>query len=234
MQERYRSDLLRAISHDLRTPLSGIMGNSEMLMSMTEMADERYRLAQSIYEDAAWLKAMVENILHLTRLQEGRLALNPQPEAVEEVVGAALAAIEKRCPEREFAVEIPDELMMVPMDAHLISQVLVNLLDNAARHTKREGEIRLTVSQENHMARFSVRDEGVGISESDLPHVFQAFYTTATRGADARRGIGLGLSICESIVKAHGGTIMAQNRTDRRGAEFIFEIPMEGSQDATV
>ena len=234
MQERYRSDLLRAISHDLRTPLSGIMGNSEMLMSMTEMADERYRLAQSIYEDAAWLKAMVENILHLTRLQEGRLALNPQPEAVEEVVGAALAAIEKRCPEREFAVEIPDELMMVPMDAHLISQVLVNLLDNAARHTKREGEIRLTVSQENHMARFSVRDEGVGISESDLPHVFQAFYTTATRGADARRGIGLGLSICESIVKAHGGTIMAQNRTDRRGAEFIFEIPMEGRQDATV
>ena len=226
-QERYRGNLLRAISHDLRTPLAGIMGTSEVIMDMTEKDDARFSLAEGIYKDADWLHSLVENILSLTRLQDGRLTLNKQPEAVEEVIGAAVLAIGKRAPEREIAVQIPDDLLMVPMDARLIGQVLVNLLDNAIKHTQPGEEISVTVSEDKDFAVFTVADRGTGISEQDLPHVFQMFYTTQGKGPDAKRGIGLGLAICESIVTAHGGTIHAQNRRDGKGAEFTFTLPIK-------
>ena len=228
-QERYRGNLLRAISHDLRTPLSGIMGASEMLMSLTEKADERYGLEEGIYKDAYWLHSMVENILSLTRLQEGKLIIKKQMEAVEEIVGAAVIAIEKRAPERDIVINIPDNLVMVPMDAKLINQVLINLLDNAVKHTKPEDEISVSVevNETDKTAVFAVADCGEGIPEEDLPRVFQMFYTTGGRGSDSQRGVGLGLAICESIVNAHGGSISAGNRKDRRGAEFVFSLPLE-------
>ncbi|MDD3252903.1 MAG: DUF4118 domain-containing protein [Lachnospiraceae bacterium] len=228
-QERYRGNLLRAISHDLRTPLAGIMGTSEMLMGMTDRQDRRYGLAEGIYKDADWLHSLVENILNLTRLQDGRLVLNKQVEAVEEVIGVALNAIGKRAPEYEITVDIPDKLMLVPMDAKLIDQVLVNLLDNAVKHTPAEKEISVTVEEheEKQLAIFTVADRGSGIAAQDLPHVFQMFYTTHGKEPDAQRGVGLGLSICESIVRAHGGTLSAQNRNDGNGAVFTFTLPLE-------
>lgn len=228
-QERYRGNLLRAISHDLRTPLSGIMGTSEMLMGMTDEEDDRYALAEGIYKDADWLHSLVENILGLTRLQDSRLALNKEMEAVEEVIGVAVMAIGKRAPEREITVHIPDSVMLVPMDARLIDQVLVNLLDNAVKHTQPEEEITITVNEnkEEGVAVFTVADRGTGISPVDLPHLFQMFYTTHGKEADAQRGVGLGLAICESIVNAHGGTISAQNRKDGPGARFTFTLPLE-------
>ena len=232
-QERYRGNLLRAISHDLRTPLAGIMGTSEMIMDMTDKSDARYALADGIYKDADWLHALVENILSLTRLQDGRLTLHKEQEPVEEVIGAAVAAIEKRAPEREIAVHIPDEILMVPMDAKLIGQVLTNLLDNAVKHTQPEEEISVTASKDpqQQMAVFAVADRGTGIAAQDLPNIFQMFYTTKGKGPDAKRGIGLGLAICESIVTAHGGTISAQNREDGKGAVFTFTLPLEENTD---
>ena len=118
---------------------------------------------------------------------------------------------------------------MVPMDAKLIGQVLVNLLDNAVKHTQPEEEIAVCVAEDTqtNQAVFTVADRGTGILEQDLPHVFQMFYTTQGKGPDAKRGIGLGLAICESIVTAHGGTIHAQNRTDGKGAEFTFTLPLK-------
>ncbi len=231
-QERYRGNLLRAISHDLRTPLAGIMGTSEMLMGMTDHEDPRYLLANGIYKDADWLHSLVENILSLTRLQDGRLMLNKQPEAVEEVISAALFAISKRAPEREIAVHIPDDILLVPMDAKLIGQVLVNLLDNAVKHTGPDEEISIAVRKDtqSHSAVFSVADRGSGISSEDIPHIFQMFYTTSGNGPDASRGIGLGLTICDSIVKAHGGTITARNREDGKGAEFTFTLPLKETE----
>ena len=228
-QERYRSNLLRAISHDLRTPLSGIMGTSEMLIGMTDKDDGRYALAEGIYKDADWLHSLVENILGLTRLQDSRLILNKEMEAVEEVIGVAVMAIGKRAPEREITVHIPDSVMLVPMDAKLIDQVLVNLLDNAVKHTPPEGEISITAREkkETGVALFTVADRGTGIAPVDMPHLFQMFYTTHGKEADAQRGVGLGLAICESIVKAHGGTISAQNRSGGQGAEFTFTLPLE-------
>lgn len=229
VQERYRANLLRAISHDLRTPLSGIMGTSEMIMDMSTQTDPRYDLASAIHKDADWLHSLVENILSLTRLQEGKLILNKQPEAVEEVLAGAIERISKQWPEYEIDVSMPDELLMIPMDAKLIRQVLINLLDNAIKHTLPDGDIHISVEKDenSHFAVFKITDSGSGISQEDLPHLFQMFYTSRTQIADAKHGIGLGLTICDAIIKAHGGTIEAKNRNDRTGAEFTFTLPME-------
>ena len=225
-QEHYRSNLLRSISHDLRTPLSGIMGTSEMICDMSKKGDPRYELAQGIWKDADWLHSLVENILNLTRLEDGRLTLHKQPEAVEELVESALDHIAKRAPEYEIDVRLPEEFIMVPVDAKLIVQVLVNLLDNAIKHTPPEKDIRITVWSEDEKVVFSVADCGTGILHEDFTHIFETFYTTQKTSADSQRGIGLGLAICEAIVRAHGGNIRAENRKGG-GAEFIFCLPME-------
>lgn len=234
MRQRDRGNLLRAISHDLRTPLSGIMGTSEMLMSMTREDEEQYQLAFGIYKDANWLHSLVENILNLTRLQEGRLVIYKQPEAVEEVVGVAVAAILKRVPDRTISVHIPSDVLMVAMDARLIEQVLVNLLDNAICHTQPQEEVSIVVHVDAaaFLAVFTVADCGSGITDQDLLHVFDIFYTTQRPGFHAHRGVGLGLAICKSIITAHGGTILAQNRDDEPGAELVFTLPMEDKPDA--
>ena len=229
--ERYRGNLLRAISHDLRTPLSGIMGTSEMIRDMSREDDPRHALAQGIWDDADWLRSLVENILNLTHLEDGRLVLQKQPEAVEEIIANALEHIAKRAPEREIGVDIPEDLLLVPMDARLIVQVLVNLLDNAIKHTAPEREIRIAVQRDGTDAVFCVADRGDGISPEDLPYIFRTFYTSRHNRADAKRGIGLGLAICDAIVKAHGGTIRAENRTDG-GALFRFTLPMEVAENA--
>ena len=229
--ERYRGNLLRAISHDLRTPLSGIMGTSEMIRDMSREDDPRHALAQGIWDDADWLRSLVENILNLTRLEDGRLVLQKQPEAVEEIIANALEHIAKRAPEREIGVDIPEDLLLVPMDARLIVQVLVNLLDNAIKHTAPEREIRIAVQRDGTDAVFCVADRGDGISPEDLPYIFRTFYTSRHNRADAKRGIGLGLAICDAIVKAHGGTIRAENRTDG-GALFRFTLPREVAANA--
>jgi len=231
-QERYRVNLLRAISHDLRTPLAGIMGTAEMLKDMTPADDPRYALAEDICKESDWLHSLVNNILSLTRLRDGALPLSKQMVPVEEVVGGAVNHV-IRLSGREITVEAPEEVMFVPMDAGLIEQVLVNLLDNAVKHTPPWEEIRISVRRDdkNHMAVITVADRGTGILKDDLPNIFQMFYTASGRKADAERGIGLGLTICAAIVEAHGGLIEARNRTDGHGAEFEFSLPMEEKHD---
>lgn len=225
-QEQERANMLRAISHDLRTPLSGIMGSAEMLMDMTEKTDRRQALLKGIYKDADWLKSLVENILSLTRLQDGRVVVHKEMEALEEVIASAAAHIEKNYPDREVEVNIPDEFQMVPMDARLMEQVITNLLDNAVKHTKSEEKISVDIEYLPDAARVIVRDEGEGIAEEDEGNLFQLFYTSKTRSSDVKKGIGIGLTICETVVKAHGGTITGKNRSDKKGAEFIFTLPL--------
>lgn len=230
VQERYRSNLLRAISHDLRTPLSGIMGTSEMLMDMIKPADFRYSLVKGIHADAEWLHSLVENILNLTRLQDGKLVLEKEMEAVEEVIGSAVERITVRLPEHEITVTVPDELLLVPMDARLIEQVIINLLDNAIKHSPSKAQISISATKDEtvHSAVFVIKDKGSGIAASDLPHIFDMFYTSSLKRTDSKHGIGLGLAICDSIIKAHGGSIEARNRIDGKGAEFIFMLPLGG------
>jgi two-component system sensor histidine kinase KdpD len=172
------------------------------------------------------MRSVVENILNLTRLQED--SLHKQPEAAEEIVGGAVRHILRRSPEHRIEVDVPEELLFVPMDAKLIEQTLINLLDNAVRHTAPEDGISVAVTEGEGEAVFSVLDEGGGIDEAHLPNIFQTFYTTREKHADAAHGIGLGLAICKTIVEAHGGSITARNRAGRKGAEFSFNLPMEG------
>lgn len=234
VQERYRGNLLRAISHDLRTPLSGIMGTAEMLMDMSEKEDPRYELAQGILKDTQWLHSLVENILSLTRIQEGPIQIHKEYEAAEEIVGGAVARISGVAPEYEISVKVPEDVLMVPMDGKLIMQVLINLLDNAVKHCQPEEEISVTVEKVLGDAVFKVSDSGEGIAAEDLPNLFQTFYTSQIKSADSKKGIGLGLSICESIVTAHGGTMGAQNRADGPGAEFMFTLPLHAAGMAEV
>lgn len=229
VQERYRGNLLQAISHDLRTPLTGIMGTAEMLLTMTEKDDNRYDYIKEIYGDADWLHSLVENILSLTRLQEGKLVLHKQEEAAEEVIGAAVRHVSHLHPEHDIWVTAPDELLLVPMDAKLIRQVLINLLDNAIKHSEPGQEIHVSLKKEKaeDFAVFSVCDGGEGIDTSDISNIFQMFYTSASRRNDVKLGVGLGLTICEAIVKAHGGAITAKNRDSGKGAEFVFTLPLK-------
>lgn len=227
MKERYRANLLRAISHDLRTPLAGMMGTAELLMDMTHVDDKRYPMIWGIYQDADWLHSLVENILSLTRLQDGKMAVKKELEALEEVIATAVNHIEKMYKGREVQVFLPDDFKLVPMDARLIGQVITNLLDNAIKHTQEDEHIKITVSYNEKDAIVCVEDEGEGIDEKDESNIFQMFYTTQTKSADAKKGIGLGLTICETVIKAHGGTIQGTNRKDRTGAQFIFKLPLK-------
>ena len=233
MQERYRGNLLRAISHDLRTPLASIMGTAEMMMDMLPQDGAAHTHAKNIYGSAEWLHDLVENILALTRLQDGKLAIKKQEEAAEEVIGSAIQHMAQRAPGREMTVAVPDELLLVPMDAKLIQQVLINLLDNAVKYTTNQQEIMVSVSIEpkENMAVFVVTDKGVGIAPEDLPHIFEMFYTRKAPSADAVRGIGLGLPICDAIIRAHGGSMSAENRPDGPGAVFTFTLPLEAAND---
>lgn len=228
-KERYRSNLLRAISHDLRTPLAGIIGSCEMLLDMTDAQSPQYAIAADMHKEAIWLHSLVENILSLTRLQDGSLSLCKQVEAVEEIIAGAVRRMAKRAPECIIHVDIPEKLILVPMDAKLIEQVLINLLSNAVLHANVKDPVDVIVSENTaeKMVRFVVQDRGVGIVEEDLPHIFEMFYTRGRGHADAGQGIGLGLAICETIVQAHGGEITAENRTDGLGARFTFTLPVE-------
>lgn len=226
-REKFKSNLLRAISHDLRTPLAGISGAAEILQYNLNDGENR-RLAKDIYDDANWLTHMVENILSLTKIEEGKMIQNIQMEAVEEIVAEAVKRASKYAGSHTITVKIPDEVLFVPMDGKLIVQVLINLIDNAVKHTTLDNEICVEIRPENRKVWFSVIDHGTGIPAEDVPHVFDLFYRAEHAHADSRRGIGLGLTICKSIIDAHGGSISAQNNTEG-GVAVRFWLPYEGS-----
>ncbi len=223
VKERYRSNLLRAISHDLRTPLSGIMGTSEMIMDMNAH-NETYQLAHGIYEEANWLYLLVENILSLTKVEEGKLVIHKELEAVEEVIGSAVYHVTKNN-QRKIEVHVPDDVLMVPMDAKLIQQVIINLLDNAMKHTPKDKPISIDAYQKEDSAYIVVEDYGRGFENQDPQQIFEMFYTNnGTNSSDGSKGVGLGLTICKAIVEAHGGTIHAENCSEHQGARFVVKL----------
>jgi two-component system sensor histidine kinase KdpD len=220
--ERFKNNLLRSISHDLRTPLTRITGASEMLNhSLND--NESLKLVSEIYEDSRWLTKLVENILSLTRIQEGRLALNIKKEAVEEIVAESIARASKYNPDHKVSINLPDEVLFVPMDGKLIEQVLINLVDNAIKHTTPQNEIIVSIWPEGGKVWFEVYNNGLGINENDLPNLFKMFYVGSNKIPDSRQGMGLGLSICKAIINYHGGEIYAENN-EEGGATFKFYL----------
>ncbi len=226
-QEALRANLLRAISHDLRTPLTSISGNAAILLEdLGELGDGRKKeLYASIYDDAIWLNGLVENLLTITRTENGTVKLNLQSELVSDAIEEALRHLDRNAARRKIRTELQNDLLMARMDAALIVQVLINLINNAVKYTPEDAAITIGAKAEGGMAALWVEDEGPGIPEEDRDRVFEMFYTGVKHSPDSRRGIGLGLALCRSIIQAHGGDIAAEN-VQPHGTRFRFTLPI--------
>lgn len=222
--EKMRANLLRAISHDLRTPLTGIIGNSSLFLENHERLSnkEQQDIVNSISNDANWLLNMVENLLTVTRIQGDNFSITTNDEPIEEVIGEALQRLYKRHPDANINVQIPEEFILLPMDAILIEQVTINLLENALVHSDSNKPIDLLIENHPTEVSFTIRDYGIGLPQSMLDNPFTGT-TRSTKTSDGHKGMGIGLSICKTIITAHRGTLVGRNHG--AGAEFIFTLP---------
>ena len=229
-KEKMYADLLRAVSHDIRTPLTGIVGATNVLLEQDSglTKEQRLQLLRSTNEDAQWLIRIVENLLSITRISSEEAKVKKEPEPAEEVIESAVAKTHKHYPEVDIRVHLPDELMMVPMDPLLMEQVLVNLMENAVIHGETH-HIDVTLSSEGNCAVFTVADDGRGIPQHLLPRLFDGS-ARSDRSSDGKRSMGIGLSVCRTIVLAHGGVIRGDNRQEG-GAVFTVTLPMKGEND---
>lgn len=229
-REKMRANLLRAISHDLRTPLTSIIGSVSAVLDDEKLSTEQSRhLLEDVRDDAQWLIRMVENLLSVTRIEndQQKYHINKTPEVLEEIVSESVSKFKKRFPNIKISVSVPEDILFVPMDAVLIEQVISNLLENSVIHGVTTQNISLNVCTKDQNAVFSVSDDGRGIDKDALPRLFTDYFDRA----DAtyyreKRNMGIGLSVCMTIIKAHGGTISAKNNPDR-GACFVFTLPLE-------
>lgn len=225
--EQLRANLLRSISHDLRTPLTSISGNASNLISNGNDIDDatKKQIYEDIYGDSLWLINLVENLLAVTRLEEGRMNINLTTELVDDVIAEALKHIHTKSEKQKITVIQPDDLLLAKMDARLIVQVLINLLDNAIKYTPSDSQITITAKRNGETVCVSVADNGNGIEGEQKLRVFDMFYTGANKIVDSRRSIGLGLSLCKSIINAHGGEITITDNVPH-GAIFTFTLPV--------
>lgn len=225
-KEKMRANLLRAISHDLRTPLTSIIGTASSYLEQGSLLSDsdKSSLVEAISEDAQWLLHMVENLLSVTRINDQTASVKKSMEPLEEIISSAMQRFHKRLPEAKVRLYIPDDFIMIPMDPTLIEQVLINLLENAVYHSGSNIPINLSVTIEDTFACFHIRDYGVGISSDVLENLFDGYTFTQNRSSDAHKGMGIGLSICKTIINAHQGQIFAKNHWD--GAEFVFTLPL--------
>ena len=223
-REKMRSGLLRSVSHDIRTPLTSIVGSTSAVLENPGLSRQEQReLLENAREEAQWLIRVVENLLSITRMGDAQARISKEPEPAEEVLGAAAQKFRRRFPQVSVTVSAPEELLMVPMDPILIEQVLANLLENAAVHGK-ASSIALLLEAEEGSAKITVRDDGRGIPRDELDHLFDGrLKSRRPADGDGKRNMGLGLSVCRAIVAAHGGSIAARNLL--RGAELSFRLP---------
>ncbi|MFR8001699.1 MAG: DUF4118 domain-containing protein [Hydrogeniiclostridium sp.] len=227
-RERLRSNLLRAISHDLRTPLTSISGNAGVLMEKSILLDEnkKQEIYSSIYDDSMWLVNLTENLLSITRIENGTMHLQMNAELIDDVFREAISHVDRKASEHEISVDLADDLLMAKMDVRLIVQVIINIVNNAIKYTPEGSHICLSAQKEKKMVRIRIADDGPGISDESKLHLFDMFYTADIGKADSRRGLGLGLSLCKSIVDAHGGEITVSDNKPQ-GAVFSFTLPLE-------
>lgn len=231
--ERMRANLLRAVSHDLRTPLTSIYGSTSAVIENydTLSKEQNLKLLGDVQKDSQWLIHMVENLLSVTRIDSGKVNLSKTPVVLEELIDSVLVKFKKRCPEQDIMVEIPEDFVSIPMDPILIEQVLLNILENAVYHAKGMTELKLQVELIDQKAIFSVIDNGCGISPEVKDKIFHGYISTSTTPADgSRNNMGIGLSVCSTIVNAHGGSIHAENRKEG-GSKFYFILQAEDKNE---
>ena len=229
-KERMRGNLLRAVSHDLRTPLISIYGSCSAIIENFESIpkEKQILLLRDIQEDSQWLNRMVENLLSVTRVDGDRVRLSKYDVVLEELIDTLLIKFHKHYPDTRVQVSIPEEFVSIPMDPVLIEQVLMNLLENAVFHARGMQNLWLRVELENRCAVFSVTDDGCGIPEERMAHLFAGLPGSGMPADSARSNMGIGLSVCKTIIKAHGGELKAGNRPEG-GAWFRFALELEGN-----
>ncbi|MBE5928113.1 MAG: DUF4118 domain-containing protein [Lachnospiraceae bacterium] len=227
-KERMRANLLRAVSHDLRTPLTTIYGSGTTLLENSDLMTEaqKIKIISGIKEDAEWLVRMVENLLSITRIDSGQVKIIKTPTVLEELIDSVVLKFKKRYPKQKVEIDIPDEVIIIPMDAILIEQVIVNMLENAVQHADGMTRLILRVRTSENQAIFEIEDNGSGINPKRLDTIFTGYYTSEDEVADSqKKNAGIGLSVCATIIKAHGGNIKAEN-IKMGGAIFSFVLDM--------
>ncbi len=232
-KERMRANLLRAVSHDIRTPLTTIYGSASTLGDeWEELSDgQKLKILEGIKDDSDWLVRMVENLLSVTRIDSGNVKITKTPTVLDELMDSVLLKFKKHHPNQNVNVSIPEEIIFVPMDAILIEQVLVNLLDNAVRHARGMTKLELRAYREDRYVFFEVQDDGSGIPKEKMERLFDGYYNSGEGIADGqKKNAGIGLSVCATIVKAHGGHIAAEN-TKQGGALFRFVLECEDEKN---
>lgn len=234
-KERMRANLLRAVSHDIRTPLTTIYGSSTTLLENRDVVTEeqKEKIITAIKEDSQWLMRMVENLLSITRLDGGQVKIIKTPTVLEELIDSVILKFKKRYPTQNVEIEIPDDVVIVPMDAILIEQVLVNILENAVQHAEWMTRLTLRVFTQGKNAVFEIQDNGCGIDPKRFETLFTGYYTSKDEIADSqKKNAGIGLSVCDTIIKAHGGSIEAEN-IKTGGSIFRFVLETEEISDDT-
>lgn len=228
-KERMRANLLRAISHDLRTPLTTIYSASSTLRNKKKMLTDEQQdtMLKSIQEDSEWLVRMVENLLSITRIDNEKIAITRTSVILDELIDSVMTKFLNRYPNQKVILNIPDDIVVIPVDTILIEQVIINLLENAVFHAEGMTQISLRVFTLGQQAVFEIADDGCGIREDRLKHIFSGSYEAQEITADSRKqNVGIGLSVCATIIKAHGGEISAENRKSG-GALFRFTLGKE-------
>ena len=222
-KEQMKATLLRSISHDLRTPLTTMKNGAEFLLKEDSVSlENRKEILESIASKANWTIRLVENLLSLSRIDSQKLTVKKTPEALEEIIPQALRTVQGALGERTISYDMPPEMLLAPMDATLIIQAISNILNNAIKHTANDGKIEIKAWNSGRNVIMRISNDGEQIREEDLPHLFEAYF----RGEDADvTGSGLGLSICELIINAHGGSISARNIEN--GVAFELILPLE-------
>lgn len=228
-QERMRANLLRAISHDLRTPLTSIYGSTSTVIQHYDTLDKlkKMQLLEDVRKDASWLIRMVENLLSITRVGDSNVKIEKTSTVLEELLDTVIVKFRKRYPEQKVTVSLPDDFIIIPMDAMLIEQVLLNLLENSVLHAHGMTTLWLNVRVTEKHAIIEVADDGCGMDPEKIEHLFTGSVKSDTVLADSKRSsMGIGLTVCMTIVKAHGGTLTAKNR-EGGGMSFCFALEME-------
>lgn len=233
-KERMRGNLLRAVSHDLRTPLTSIYGATSVIMdNYDSISKERQlKLLGEIHEDSQWLIRMVENLLSVTRIDDSITKIKKSPVVLDELLDSVIVKFNKHYPNQKVQLNVPNEFISIPMDAILIQQVLMNIMENAIMHAEGMTQLEVVVRLEDNKAVFEVKDNGCGIPEDKLEQLFTGYLeredSVPTDGK--RNNMGIGLSVCSTIIKAHGGNIYAKNRPEG-GALFGFSLDMEEADE---
>ncbi|MEG1887734.1 MAG: ATP-binding protein, partial [Oscillospiraceae bacterium] len=226
--EQLRANLLRSISHDLRTPLTSISGSAGILLANGEKLEDqkKQQLYTDIYDDSMWLINLVENLLSITRIEDGTMSIRTTAELMDEVITEALQHISRKSVEHKITVRQSSDFILAKVDVRLIVQVIINIVDNAIKYTPQNSEIIITTVKKDGNVIVEISDNGEGISDDAKLRIFDAFYTDNIKIVDSRRSLGLGLTLCKAIITAHGGEISVLDNAPH-GAIFRFSLPAE-------